>query len=347
MRKLLALTLALWMLAVPALAQSPAHETPAEPADIESLAVEEAQAADPASAAEDPVEPAEDALEADSVPEDAADQDGAGEQDLEENQNLDEASAATSPAATSSEGEPTSSVTDGSDADLPAVEDEIDVEAKKHKSPKAWLAAQPRKKKKTIMGALKGAGIGLGGALLAGKDPLAGAAIGAVAGALAGYLVGRRQDKLFASRDQAIEAIGYEPSQGYVMRVEEVRFDPPNLEPGGSSEMYVKYIVVGPQPKEKIVVHTYTGIRYDEVYIGGGGPKKFTVPRGGGIVESTITVTLPKDAPGGSYMVQAQVEDAGGRFENTGEGPVYVEVQEEEEGEEGEEGESTEAATST
>ena len=342
MRKLMVLTLTLWMLAVPALAQPPATEPPAEPREVESPAAEQAEDFD-LEPAEETTESVQEPSEADSGSEEGTEtgesaEDPDGAEDLEQKPEPEDAARAEVAAANSSEdAEPTPLPSDSSAADLPAVEDEIDVEAKKHKSPKAWLAAQPRKKKKTIMGALKGAAIGLGGALIAGKDPLAGAAIGAAAGALTGYLVGRRQDKLFASRDQAIEAIGYDSSQGYVMKVEDVRFEPPNLVPGGSSEMYVKYIVVGPKPKEKIVVHTYTGIKYDEVYIGGGGPKKFTIPRGGGIVETRITVTIPEEAPAGSYMIQAQVEDAGGRFENTGEGPVYVEAPAEE---------STEATTS-
>ncbi len=355
MKRLLALTLALWVLAAPALAQAPATETPAEPAEVETPPAEETPAVEPEEPAEEtpagePEEPAEEttAIEPESAPVDSAGPEtetfeAAGvPEDATESEEL-AASQDPTLATPSPEAEPAEPTAEVAATDLPAVDDEIDVEAKKHKSPKAWMQAQPRKKKKTIMGALKGAGIGLAGALIAGKDPLAGAAIGAAAGALAGYLIGRRQDKIFASRDEAIEALGgYDPSQGYVMRVDEVRLDPPNLEPGGSSEMHVRYLVVGPQPKEKIVVHTYTGIRYDEAYIGGGGPKKFTIPRGGGIVNTSITVTIPKDAPDGSYMIQAQVEDVGGRFENTGEGPVYVEAPQEETAEE-----TSEATTST
>ncbi len=222
----------------------------------------------------------------------------------------------------------------------PIVYDEVDVEeeAPKHQSVKSWLSAQPRKKKGAIKGALKGAAIGLGGALLFGKNPVKGVVAGAAAGALAGYLIGRRKDKIFAARDVAIAEIGYEPSQGYVMRIQEVRFDPPNLQPGETGTMYTKYVVVGPDPKEKIIVQAYTGLRYDESYLTGKGPDKTVVRRGGGIIETSVELTIPEEAPAGSYHVESMFDDPGGKFaESKQRSPVYVTAPEVEEAAETEE----------
>lgn len=223
---------------------------------------------------------------------------------------------------------------------LPTVEDSIDVEGEKPQSVKEWINSQPRKKKGAIKGAIRGALAGLAGALVLGKDPMAGIAAGAATGALVGYLVGRRKDKIYAARDAAVAEVNYDPSQGYVIQIQEVRFDPPQLLPGQTSQLYVRYLVVGPNPKEKIVVQSYTGLKYDDNYVFGSGPDKFTVPRGGGIVETTMDMTIPAEAPPGSYMAEAQFEERDGRFKDQGTGPLYVTG-----GEEG--GEAAEGAEAT
>lgn len=220
---------------------------------------------------------------------------------------------------------------------LPTVEDSIVVEGESPRSVKEWVNNQPRKKKGAIKGAFKGALAGLAGALVLGKNPLAGVAAGAATGALVGYLVGRRKDKVFAARDAAVKEANYDPSQGYVIQIQEVRLDPPQILSGETSELYVRYVVVGPDPKEKIVVQSYTGLKYDDNYVFGSGPEKFVVPRGGGIVETTMEMTIPAEAPAGSYMAEAQFEERDGRFEGTGSGPLYV-IAIEEEGETTEEG---------
>lgn len=216
----------------------------------------------------------------------------------------------------------------------PTVYDSIEVEdeAPKHKSVKSWLNAQPRKKKGAIKGALKGAGVGLLGALVTGRNPVEGAVVGAAAGALVGYLIGKRKDKIYAARDAAVEEIDYDPSQGYVMRIQEVRFDPPNLQPGESGVMHARYIVVGPDPKEKIVIQAYTGIKYDENYVTGNGPDKLVVRKGGGIIETTVPVTIPDEAPAGTYVIEAMFDDPAGRFaEQRRENSLYVNASETEE----------------
>lgn len=189
---------------------------------------------------------------------------------------------------------------------------------------KEWMSQQSRAKKKGIVGALVGAVAGAATAAITGRDPWAGAAVGAVAGGLAGFLVGKRQDKLFGSRDEAVRKLDYDPSQGYVMEVDEISFEPANPEPGDEVVMTVRYLVVGPDPKENLTVESLTGVKYDGEFVMGDGPADFVVERGGGIVESTITLTLPKDAPNGTYALVAVLEDPQGRYGSDGESALYL-----------------------
>jgi hypothetical protein len=191
---------------------------------------------------------------------------------------------------------------------------------------KEWM--ESRSKKGAVVGFLAGALVGAATAALGGgssDDVLKHALAGGVAGAIAGFAVGKRQDQIHADRDHAVRQAGYERSQGYVARVEEVSFDPAQPKPGSTAKLYVRYFVIGPDPNEQIKVRMFRGLKYGEDYIFGAGPNEFTVPKGGGVVESTMEVTLPKKAPHGTYSVEAVVADAKGRFpEAMGKGALYV-----------------------
>jgi hypothetical protein len=189
---------------------------------------------------------------------------------------------------------------------------------------KQWMDGHKRAKKGALVGALVGAVTGAMVAGVRGDDPLAGAAAGGVAGALVGFLIGRNRDELYAGRDQAVLAAGYDPAQGYVMQVDEVRLDPAKLQPGESATLRVRYVVVGPDPRESLTVHCFKGIKYDGDYVNGDGPSAFVVPNGGGIVDVTSTITLPKNAPTGTYTVEAVFDDPQGRFQRTGSSPLYI-----------------------
>lgn len=189
---------------------------------------------------------------------------------------------------------------------------------------KAWLREHSRSKKGAVIGAITGALGGYVRARLLGHDPYKEAAAGAVAGALAGYLIGRRQDTLYGSRDEAVARLAYDPAQGYVLAVEEVRFEPPRIAPGGTAHVYVRYLVVGPSQAEDLTVKAFTGIKFDGQYMNAIGPDTLVVPRGGGIVETRSAVTVPSGAPAGSYSIEALFEDALGRFQSSREQPLYV-----------------------
>ncbi len=190
---------------------------------------------------------------------------------------------------------------------------------------KEWLNQKSRPKKGAIVGALIGAVAGAAVAGIRGENVLVGAVAGGAAGALVGFLVGKSQDKKYASRDEAVRVAHYDTSQGYVVRVEEVRFDPVRPRPGQNANLYVRYLVIGPDPNENIKVRMFRGLKYGEEYVVGAGPNEFTVTNGGGIVESTIPVTIPAKAPQGTYGLEALLEDPDGRFSQViGSGSLYL-----------------------
>lgn len=200
--------------------------------------------------------------------------------------------------------------------------------APKPKNIKEWMAVQSRAKKKAIIGALIGAVAGGLSAGIAGgnsDDIVRNALAGAVVGAIAGFSIGRREDAIFAGRDLAVRQAGYVPSQGYIARVEAVTFSPPQPKPGETATLYVRYLVLGPDPGETIKVRMFRGLKYGDDYVFGAGPNEFKVPQGGGVVESKIDLVLPKKAPEGTYAAEALLEDAAGRFpQAVGTGVLYI-----------------------
>ena len=179
---------------------------------------------------------------------------------------------------------------------------------------KEWMALQSRAKKRALVGALVGAAFGAATASITGRDTWEGALSGALAGALVGFAVGKRQDRLFADRDHAVQQAQYDSSQGYIARIEEVLVDPSQAKPGETATLYVRYLVIGPDQTEPIKVTIFRGLKYGDDYVFGTEPNHFVVPHGGGIVEATIPVTLPKKAPTGTYGVEALIDDPQGRF---------------------------------
>jgi hypothetical protein len=193
---------------------------------------------------------------------------------------------------------------------------------------KEWLALQSRSKRSAIAGALVGGLLGAASAAVSGGNGdaiLRGALAGVVVGAVAGFAMGQHQDRLFAGRDLAIRQVGYDASQGYIARVEEVSFDPAQPKPGQTATLYVRYVVLGPDPGESIKVRVFRGLKYGDDYIFGAGPNEFDVPKGGGVIESKMQITLSKKATQGTYSLEALVEDSRGRFpQAVGTGALYI-----------------------
>lgn len=187
---------------------------------------------------------------------------------------------------------------------------------------KSWVQAHPRSVRDTVLGSALGA---VGGCLLArfrGGNCVKGALVGAGAGAAAGFLIGRNQDKVSANRDEAVRAVGYQPAEGYVLQLEEVRAEPPSIAPGGQVTLHIHYLVISPNPLERITVSSFRGIKYQGTYLSGDGPSHFALV-GGGIVTSSSTIALPREAPPGSYSVESIVE-VPQRTQQVGVAPLYI-----------------------
>ena len=195
-------------------------------------------------------------------------------------------------------------------------------EAQKPKNIKEWVSTN-RARKSSVIGAIGGAVLGGVLARLRGQNVVRGAMAGAVVGGVAGYLVGRHKDTISYSRDQAVQMAGYKPSDGYVMRIQEVRFDPETIKPGQKAILHIRYLVIGPDPNETIKINCYRGIKYQGSYMTGE-KADFEVPNGGGVVESTAEFSLPAEAPAGTYAAEATVEEAQGRVNGSKTSPLYI-----------------------
>jgi len=189
---------------------------------------------------------------------------------------------------------------------------------------KSWLQNNKKAKTRAILGAGFGAVLGAAGAHALGRDPVKGAVLGAAVGGLTGFLSGRWHDKRYGSRDEAIARLDYEPTQGYVLEIDDVRFEPGQLKPGEEAQVFVRYLVVGPKPDEDIRVQVSTGIKYDGEYVWGKEPEELVVKHGGGIIEISTALTIPKKAPAGTYSVEALFEESAGRFQDSREKALYV-----------------------
>jgi hypothetical protein len=196
--------------------------------------------------------------------------------------------------------------------------------APKARGLKEWVQANPHATRNAILGALAGAALGAMAARAHGGKLWQGAAIGGVAGGIAGYALGKSQDRLAASRDQAVQLAGYDPSQGYLLRLEAFQAEPATVAPGGTVTLSVRYLVIGPDPREKIAVSYFRGIKYQDTYLNGTGPTSYDVPDGGGLVSATWSMSLPKEAPPGSYAIEELIEDPHGRFHATATAPLYI-----------------------
>lgn len=183
---------------------------------------------------------------------------------------------------------------------------------------KEWILNQNRAKKTTAADALKNAAR----ATVSAGEELWNRI---VADGLIDLMPVRRKAEIFAARELAIQQCGYEKSQGYIARIEAIGFDPAEAKPGQTTTLYVRYLVLGPNPKERIRIRMFRGLKYGDDYVIGVGPDVFVVPRGGGIVEASMPVTLPEQAPRGTYSVDALIEDPSGRFQQvTGSGSLSL-----------------------
>ncbi|NLI80246.1 MAG: hypothetical protein GX443_00960 [Deltaproteobacteria bacterium] len=162
------------------------------------------------------------------------------------------------------------------------------------------------------LGAITG---GAAGAILGGaiggdaKGALIGAAVGAAVGALAGAIIGNYLDRQERNAMQTAQVYDYQPSQGAMVRVEDVRVEPEVIVPGRPSKLVMTYAILERNPSRPLPVTERRQIISGQEMLKEIGPK--TVDRVPGTYYSEQEVTFPKNLPRGHYAMKGVVEAAG------------------------------------
>lgn len=167
----------------------------------------------------------------------------------------------------------------------------------------------------TQRGAVTGGAAGMGlGAMIGGlaghgyESVLIGAAVGLAVGALAGAVIGNYYDRMERDAVQTARVYNYEPVQGYVVKVEDVRVVPEVIEPGKPSKLMMTYALLDPDTGKPIPVaekRTISGTDMRKEI----GPR--VVSRNPGTYTTEQEVTFPKNLPEGRYAMRGEVEAAG------------------------------------
>lgn len=156
-----------------------------------------------------------------------------------------------------------------------------------------------------------GAGTGVvGGAVVGGiLGGKRGAVIGGLLGGLAGGAVGHYMDRKEKSLQQTSREYAYTPAQGTKLKIEAVRPSPAVLRPGETVDINLTYAVLTPLSDQQILVRETREILVDGTSVG---KTEIKIEREGGTWKSTVPITLPPDAPAGTYRIVAWIDSPGG-----------------------------------
>ena len=152
-----------------------------------------------------------------------------------------------------------------------------------------------------------GAGVGgAGGALIGGlAGGTKGAVIGGLVGVLAGGVVGNVLDRQERGREATAQTVAYNPSQGQVVRIEDVSVTPQSIRAGGSVNVAVRYAVLTPQGTVPVRVREVREISRQGQVVGN---PTVEIDRTDGTYRSTLPITLPAAAAPGRYDVSVRIE---------------------------------------
>jgi len=160
-------------------------------------------------------------------------------------------------------------------------------------------------------GAATGAGIGaatgaIAGALLGSKGAKTEmAVVGGLLGAVAGGAIGHYAYDKKRSQEETVRKYDYKPSDGILVRIEDVSVDPPVAKPGDRVDMKMTYAVLGTQAGKEIELAEIREISYEgQLY----GKPEVTVKRDDGTFSSSLPLVLPSDAKQGKYTVTMTVK---------------------------------------
>jgi len=168
-------------------------------------------------------------------------------------------------------------------------------------------ASIPEEHKGVATGAGAGAATGaVAGALLGSKGSKTEMALlGGLLGALAGGAIGHYAYDQKRTKEETAQKYNYKPSEGTVLRIEDVSVVPSVANPGDKVEMKMTYAVLGVAAGKELEISEIREIRYQgELY----GKPEIQVSRNDGTYSSSIPLTLPNDAKKGKYTITMTVK---------------------------------------
>jgi uncharacterized membrane protein len=164
-------------------------------------------------------------------------------------------------------------------------------------------------------GAIAGGAIGAGvGAAVSKKNPLLGALIGGALGAIAGTAIGYYIDEQNKTRAESIKETNYRPSQGNMVRIQEVTNNPVTVKPGEVVGLKTSYYVLSPSSAQVKIIESRV-IKYNEEQVMD--PLVREVKKDQGLTSSTVKVPIPNDAADGEYTVITTIDNGSNKDQST------------------------------
>jgi surface antigen len=160
-----------------------------------------------------------------------------------------------------------------------------------------------RENPKTSIGAGAGAAAGAAAGGLIGRDTT-GVVVGGLLGGLAGGAIGYYLERQDRNRAQAASEIGYNPSQGTVVRVDQVQANPRTVRAGETVNIVATYTLLTPQGDQTVTVRETREIRHNGTLVAN---PTTEFSRNNGTFTSALPITLPANAGRGAYEVTTTV----------------------------------------
>jgi len=160
-----------------------------------------------------------------------------------------------------------------------------------------------RENPKTSIGAGGGAAAGgLAGGLI-GRNTT-GVVVGGLIGGLAGGAIGYYLDRQDRTRAQAVSQTAYDPSQGTVVRVEQVQAQPNPVRLGETVTIVATYTLLTPNSDQATLVRETREIRHGGALVAN---PTTEFSRANGTFTSGLPITIPSGAGRGAYEVTTTV----------------------------------------
>lgn len=156
------------------------------------------------------------------------------------------------------------------------------------------------------VGTIAGAGIGgAAGGLISKEHPVIGILIGAAAGAIAGLAIGHCLDKRVRGADETVKIYKYDPSQGTMVKIEDVRIEPQMVRPGEPAKLIIDYAVLEGNAETDIEVTEKRVIKTGNTALKEIGPTRKT--RKPGTYSTEQDVVFPSSLSEGTYQLRGEV----------------------------------------